>query len=79
MSLRPGYARPLCRAYRAVEGLPGYQGMPAILSKPGIVSMCRTILSRISWFGRGPRKSAVFSASWSGLVVAGKAKVKTGV
>ena len=41
--------------------------------------MCRTILSRISWFGRGPRKSAVFSASWSGLVVAGKAKVKTGV
>src|ERR1700752_2902621 len=67
-------ARAMMPGYR----LSGYQGMSAILLKPGIVSMCRTMRARISRSGRGPRKAAMFSAAWAGLDVEGRAQVTFG-
>jgi hypothetical protein len=58
--------------------LPGYGGMSASRSKPGIVSMYRTIRARISLSGRGPLSAPMFSDSWSGFVVAGMAQVTAG-
>ncbi len=49
-----------------------------IAQKPGIVSMWRTMRARISPSGSGPRRAAMLSLAWSGLVVAGSTQVTAG-